>query len=88
MRHKWEKKINHPYCHKFICVKCGCLKDQTKISATIYQIDDKQTYNAPVCDERLLNSDKNHERSVATEDDSSTKAGKQNLVLPPPELVK
>ncbi len=77
MRHKWEKKINHQLCHRFVCIKCGCLKDMTKLNVTTYQIDDKQTYYAPPCDERLLNSEQNVHGSVATMPNSSNEADKQ-----------
>lgn len=53
-RHKWEKEINHPYCHRFFCKKCGCLKDATAMMNIFYEIDGNRTAIAPLCDQRLV----------------------------------
>lgn len=49
MRHKWEKKINHPYCHIFICTVCGCIKDASAMWTVKYEMGNVKTFTAPKC---------------------------------------
>lgn len=55
MRHKWEKMINHKYCHAFVCKNCGIKKDVSIIGVTKYVYKSGAfCYTAPPCDGQPL----------------------------------
>lgn len=49
IRHKWEKKVNHPNCHEWVCIYCGCIKDATNLFNTIYWVGHIPHAKAPSC---------------------------------------
>lgn len=50
-RHRW-KQDGHPYNHKKVCTKCGCIKDSSSLSITRYTLNGVVTQTAPECIEQ------------------------------------
>lgn len=47
VRHKWEKTGRR---HVQKCKNCGCIKDQTVLSVTRYEVGNQTYFQAPACD--------------------------------------
>ena len=56
IRHKWKKKINHSYCHQYICEKCGCEKDNTSMNNSVYYLNGIRYSFSPSCIQQEINS--------------------------------
>lgn len=54
-RHKWEKKVNHSFCHEYVCLRCGCVKDATVLFSIVYWIELTPHATSPPCEAKKNN---------------------------------